>query len=585
MVFRETQGRQNQIKTYLVIALLFFILFQLLFLFFSPFVFYHEEQKVTTLGVDILNGRLRLPLWFYLDSPHLGGSIYAALLAIPFYLVFGKISLALKISGLSLAAVNFLIWARFLVKEYGLKILLPFSLLFALPPTRLLMHYFIRAGNTMEMILVISLILITAYYFLKGGAEDRRRAFFLGFLSGFSLWIQYASLAAILTFGLAWFLEDRKFLFKKIFLVFLAGFFVGLLPFLIFNFQYGFASFTADQLSDFGILNIKLARLPGKFFAFFKVILPRSFLLLSGPLLSEGVVSLVFYFLIILSLVALGFWAIRKKKSFVFLLFLFLVFSFFLMNFFNAPLNAFPAGKFAEAEDMRVFSYYYPGFFHPFLLIGLSVFLFRLLGARRKILKTLGCSFLILLLLILGNNFWANIRVPDIVKIPGKHVGFPSGEPIVDVLDIVPVGGGLYFNRYLFYLHEDIYANAYESGYHFSRSSSLFNKLLVKLDPAYREIFIIGAGHSFNLLLRKDLDFDEEKLFLGLVDNFSLEEKELFFKNTLVGEVIFFGGGKRVAISSYNRLKKIRGLSEEDGIKLKDQLMKVLAEEGLPSEN
>lgn len=171
-------------KIIFIIVALGYLLTHLAFLFFSPFAYYHEDNKVASLGQDLLSGRLRLPFWLYMDSPHSGGSIFSSLISIPFYLIFGSNYLALKFTGLFLSLLIFVILLNFLYSQYGKKIILPFSLLFIFPPPNLLIHRLIRIGNNSELVLFIVLSLITAFYFFKKKAKNSRLAGVLGFLCG-----------------------------------------------------------------------------------------------------------------------------------------------------------------------------------------------------------------------------------------------------------------------------------------------------------------------------------------------------------------------------------------------------------------
>jgi hypothetical protein len=564
-------------KEMLIISVLIFLMFQVVYLFFSPFAFYHEDQKVATLGIDLLQGKLRLPFWFYLDSPHLGGSIYTAILAVPFYFVFGKNYLALKLSGLFLAGANFLILGRFLIKKYGLKILLPFSLIFSLAPTRILMHYTARPGNTTELFLVISMGLVTGYKLLNEKSKHFWDALLFGFVSGLGLWIQYAYVAVLITIFFLWFLKNKVFFIEKKFFIFAVGLLFGLIPFIIFNYQYNFASFTADQLSDYQIINFNLKVIPQNIIYFFSSILPRSFLLLGNNYSQGVIISFIFYFLVLLSLVFLVLRMNVKEEDFKFLLFVFISFTFLTINTLRVPLNVFPHGKFADISDLSVFSYYYPGFFLPVLLIILVIFVFKLCSNGAKLLKYSGHFVLILLFLILGFNFLNNIRVKEIENISAKSVGYPSKKSITEELGIQPVGNNFYFNSYLFNKHADIYANAYEAGYHFSRNIVLFRRLLKDLDPEYRGAFISGAGNSYNRLLR-DNKFDEldSELLLHLVNDFSLSEKKVFFSNALVGEVLWFGSEEELIFDAHEQLEEVFYLDTEGKEVLNYQFTEVI---------
>lgn len=266
----------------------------MLFLFFTPYAYYNEEARIGSIGHDILfeNG-LRLPFWGYLDSPHSGGSIFSGLLAIPFYLIFGDRYLALKITALVLSLLTLILWYKLLALETGgsRKTFIFTLLFFTFATPHYVQKSVILSGNTVEL-MFFNILIIYYFWKIKKHFENNIDYLLLGVLCGFSFWVQFMSFYLLVAIVLTILCGGRlKLGITRIFFIML-GFLLGTLPLWIYNFQYRWATFTADHRvmgSKFFLFNTK------KLNNFMFVDLPASFHFLDINSIKGETLSFIVY--------------------------------------------------------------------------------------------------------------------------------------------------------------------------------------------------------------------------------------------------------------------------------------------------
>jgi len=485
------------------IILFFLFLFSRLFLiFYSPYIFHPEEIKETSLGLDLATGELKLPFWAYIDSPHAGGSIFTALVNIPFYLIFGRNYLAQKINSLFFSLLIFLFLIKILTQEYGNKIIIPLAFLFIFPTPQYLRFSFFNIGNIQEPLffLLISLYLVYKIFFKR---EDKTKNFFyLGLSIGFGLWIHYLIFTVIVTLLVIWFLKDGLFFLKKDFLRFFIGFLIGFSPFIIYNFFYEFASFNSDQVINASVLIqhpidslIKLKNL----LLFY---LPRSLQIKPTLLFKSSLISWFVYLIFLGSFFYLlkEDFKKRKKPSLEFLFIVYLIFSLLMITFTKTRLG----GIDLEWGIINNYKFYYIYFFQPFFLILTSIFIFKLSSSKRKwerIFAWFSLSFLMVIFII---NYFHLLSFNN-------------------------------FNFQLFKPNYNIHINAYEAGFSHARNKA-FLKIYHSIPDNLKLSFLRGAGANWNYFLtRRDL---EEKivLFKYQLEALEIEENVIFLKGVLKGE-------------------------------------------------
>lgn len=496
----------NKDKYFFLGLIFFYILVRLVFIATSPYSFYEEEQKPGSLGYDLLTGGLRMPFWGYLDSPHAGGSIFTALAAVPFYLVFGKNYLALKLTALAFSLIAFAVIYLYLFLLYSKKIVLPLFLFFVISTPHYLQKSMVHIGNIVEPILIILITLIFIDKIFRKSQKNPVNLFILGFLCGFGFWVQYIQLTVIILLFLIWFLSDKTFFLKKEFFYFLAFFLIGLLPFIVYNFQYNFASFTSDYFLTTEIFAFSLKNFARRVYLFFTLWLPQSFHLPDFLGFSSQTTSYIFYFLVMgLIFVSLQGRPLFKKGKFSleFLLFGYLIVSILLICLSGLPIGI----VFDKWGTMEVYSHYYVAFLQFFVFILASIGLSKLLTLKKnyKVRTWFIVSFLILVFI---NGFL-------------KSISFSN------------------FNDYLFRPMHNTCALAYETGLNYAKNLSVFTSFSQKIDKNLRHCYFLGSGAAWNNIIEKNkmrgnIDILKEELKL-----MSDQEKLIFFHSALRGEPWF----------------------------------------------
>lgn len=506
---------------FLTIIFSFFVITRLIFVFFSPHTFYDEEAKEGSLGYDLLTGGLRIPFWGYLDSPHAGGSIFTALVAVPFYLVFGKNYLALKLTALAFSLITLATIYLYLFPQYKQKLILPLLLFFVISTPHYLEKSIVHIGNIVEPILIIFLTLIFIDRIFRKDQKNFVNFAILGLLCGFGLWIQYIQLGAIIALFIIWFLKDKLFLTKRFFWVFLGFLLLGLSPFIAYNLEYKFASFTADFSINFAVVDTSVQSFLDRLILFFTYWLPQSFRIQGLGIFSSRFLSYFFY-LLILGLISYSVITKRKKLNFSLILLLYLSVTIFIICFGNFHLGSIPRGW----GGMFVHDYYYLLFLQPFLFVLASMGLAEIFKAKGK--RALGWGLSFLILVILTNGFLK-------VIIPAQ------------------------FNFYLFQPMHDTPTMVYEAGLNYALNPEVFKYFLEKIDEGFRPSYFSGAGAAWNKIIEQGKL--EEKLG-SLEKELELmgeEERVIFFNSVLKGEPWFKKGP---SARSYEELNKVLGTED-----------------------
>lgn len=507
---------------FLLIILSFFVITRLIFVSFSPYTFYDEEAKEGSLGYDLLTGGLRIPFWGYLDSPHAGGSVFTALVAVPFYLIFGKNYLALKLTALTFSLVTLAVIYFYLFPQYKERLVLPLLLFFVISTPHYLQKSVVHIGNIVEPILIIFLTLIFIDKIFRKKQKNFVNFAILGFLCGFGLWVQYIQVGAIVTLLIIWFLKERLFFIKKSFWVFFGFFILGFSPFIAYNLEYKFASFTADFSINTSVVDISLQSFFKRLILFFTYWLPQSFRIQGVGIFSSRFLSYFFY-LLVLGFIAYLMITKRKKLNFSLILLLYLSVTIFIISFGNFHIGAVPAGW----GGMFVHDYYYLLFLQPFIFVLASMGLSELLLARKKE-RLMGWGISLLLLIIIGSSF---------------------------LKAVTPIQ----FNGYLFKPMHGTSILVYEAGLHYSLNPEVFVYFLEKIDEDFRPSYFLGAGATWhNTIEKKKLEenLDNLKKELSLMSD---EERSIFFNSALKGEPYFKGG---LSYQSFLELSRVLGAED-----------------------
>ncbi len=194
-------------------------------------------------GWHVLQGEFPVFQWGY----HYMGTLQSYLDAIPFAL-FGLNRYTLNSVPLLLSLV--FIFVTYLLANEFLKnkgSALVAALLTAFGPYFLVLHgAWARHGYLETMIFGSLLMLLTAKIVFGTPTFNQRKKYFLwfGLIAGLAWWTNFLCLYYFATCGLFLLWHDKKIFFKKEFFLLLGMFFIGSLPFWIYNFTHDFASIT-----------------------------------------------------------------------------------------------------------------------------------------------------------------------------------------------------------------------------------------------------------------------------------------------------------------------------------------------------
>jgi hypothetical protein len=452
---------------------LFFILVRLIFIFFSPYSFFDEELKQVALGIELLNGKLTLPFWCYLDSPHSGGSLFTALLLIPFYLIVGKKFLALKIAALSYSVITFILIISLLRRYYPIKKLyFPFLLLFVFSTPHYLQKSVYLTGNTVEFLLVVFLFLWLIDGCLFQNKETKLSYLILGIVAGLGLWIQYLFSIFLFFFFIVWLWRRKLSIFKADLWHFVIGFTLGFSPWIIYNLIYGFPSIFSDQRIVNLLLNKNVRIFSLDFHKFKRIILedlPRSFHFLSVGGLSPKLFAYIFYFLFWLAIILIVFSRSRRggeKKIKYFWILLFII-AIGIHSFFSFPIGL----KGSKWGSMNPYFEFYLLYIQVIMFV---LFCIAYASVRQVFWGILFKGGLYIFLPVFIIQFFLTLRPFSLNK-----------KILMNLSRYRPL------------------CNAYETGFNFAVSPYVWEKVLKEIkDPELRENFLKGSAHSWKEVLK-----------------------------------------------------------------------------------
>ena len=495
-----------------VAVLSLFLIVRLLLVFYSPHVYLNEELKQASLGTDLLRGGLSLPFWCYLDSPHAGGSIFSGLSLVPFYLVFGRGYLALKIAALAYSFVAFLIVCFLLRRYYSWsKILFPLFVFFIFSTPHYLQKSLFLTGNTVEFLFAGFLFSWLIDRILINKKEGRFSYIMLGVVAGLGLWIQYLFLVFLITFFIFWIFQKGFSIFKFKFWQFCAGFGLGFSPWLIYNALYGWPSIYADarvtpllispNIEPFFFYLAKLRDL-----TWFEI--PRSFHFLPLGIISPQLIAYTLYILFWGSLLFLLFSKAEDARKRKFQLFWIKLFFISLLSFVIFP---FPVGNPGSRwGSLNPHFEFYLLFFQPVMFVIMSMAYVEFKRKKFFIPFRWGCYVFLPVMLL------QYLQMSDFSRLDktfARDLSVHTAE-----------------------------SNAYETGFNFALRPLLWKEVWNKIEiRSYREAYLKGSAEFWGSNLNSPVPavpleyldlkisyLSEQKhkeIFLRYVDEFADREK------------------------------------------------------------
>lgn len=315
---------EKRANFYFIIILIFFIVLKV-FIGLTSTDLGDSEECIRGAIAEILLSSSPDVSWFQMQQdPYTGGSIISGVLASPLFFLFGSHSFVLKLVPM-IVSILILIYTYVFVKSFfSPKAAMVTSLALLVSP-----YFFTRLsltawGGYLDSLLFTVLILLIFFkiFFSKASTpyKNNQLFFWFGFVSGLAFWDQYSILATLLLCFIFWFVFDKLFFSKKPFFIYLGSFILGAIPWLIYNFKYGFAALsypgnpgTFESLFSRVLESFNFNSL-ANFFAFS---LPSSFSFEAFSIFSPTFLNYSYYLLFVLSFFLL---VLLNKKSIVILI-------------------------------------------------------------------------------------------------------------------------------------------------------------------------------------------------------------------------------------------------------------------------
>ena len=496
------------------LVLLLFAATRLLFLLTSPHAWHVEECKPAALAVDLARGDLRLPFWLYLDSPHAGGSVFAALVAAPLFALLGNTAASAKLSGLLLSLLTVaLIFGLVRPKtddgpgteRDGWTTAAVMAALFVVCPPHYLQKSVVFVGNVLELTLGAVLMARLLPPMLRAARPPRRLVVGLGLVTGLGLWIQLGTVALLGTVLLLWFVNDRLFFVTGRFALFVLAAAVGFSPFVIYNLAYDFVPMRVDQFAGESSLLTDPLEVLWRLAHLLTADIPRSFHFFSvGPLDGRAAAYLL-YGVCLLTVAALVVGARRSLAGLparlrplrrrpvgplvpppwgVWLVYIGVVVALFAVS----PMPLGTEGSAWNSLDQE--HEHYLVFLLPLLLGVAAAGLLAMLRSRRRAVRWVGVAATVLA---------AGVSAPCFVRMVGTGTLNPAMLRPADC----------------------VCGNVRETGVTFRGHPAMMRRLLGELDPAYRLYLLQGAAFGWyqqGCDLTKPFDSEALNRTLDLLD-------------------------------------------------------------------
>ena len=530
------------------ILLVLFILFRLSILFTSIDQLYNfEELYRGAIAKEVIDG-LSLPLFDYLYTDYEGGSLFEGILAIPFFLILGQTYFSLKLVTFLISVLIFSLWYYFLNNFFGKTEAVLASILITLSPPAYTKISLTSWGNHFEsnLFAIVIIILFYKYFFaeasLKSGRESEKVSgkgfvyyFSAGAVAGVGIFFSYTFFIPLAIFLFLWFACDKKFILKKPFLIFTAGFLLGFSPVIYFNITHNFVGFNVKGVPIYEIFSEKASSGESflkKFYSMITLYLPNSFCFKNAGPVSGKIINYSYYCIFSISYLSL-LW-LNHKKVYNFCLSLFssnhkknnpeinspVLFILFLPVSFILILSLAPFKIGVILDDY--FWYRYLTSLFQFQMIIISIFISYILkkgneSRFRSFIKP--ASYLLLAVIILigisGNIGLISFTNPTNPFLYKGYNYFWLGQVVV--------------YRYGFNLENSIsvaerlnkdYRGEYYEGLGYYYGWAFFSikeeekKIFKKIDPYFQNCFYKGVGINYSLLHGKNMGFNELKKFV-----------------------------------------------------------------------
>lgn len=229
----------------------------------------YEELYRGTIAREVMLGT-DLPIWDYRADDYAGGFYPVVTLLSLFFSLFGFSMLALKAFAISHQVLTLLAWFFLLQRFASRRAAVLFSLIYTTAPFAYIKLSSVVLGDHAETCVLSALSVLVFFRMLSmEGREKRIAGFTLGLVSGFGLWFAYIygfTILAQAAYG--WIHRKEAPGIKGAIPYFAAGFAIGFLPWLVFNFIKDFSGLIVYGVPVWNLLDWRFAASREGFFLY-----------------------------------------------------------------------------------------------------------------------------------------------------------------------------------------------------------------------------------------------------------------------------------------------------------------------------
>jgi len=395
-------GFLNHYKVLLILSFLFLFL-RFILAYTSPYTYDVEACGIGNIANELIDG-LKQPYNLYEHQNNYGNTLITPFLVAFLFIILGKTSLALLLSGIIISLSILIVLYIFTKKFFNAKIAFYASILFILSPSSYSISELFVGHGHLHIAFFILLALIFFFDFYFNDVNRARDLTFFGLFSGFGIFFSNIFLFILPSCFVFWFLKDKLFFLRKSFFIFIIALLIGLTPWIYVNKQTDFAGLNLFKFGfndDYASME-KIREVSQRAINLLSYDLPNSFNF-KDIIIQKDVINYTYYFIFLASLFYLFYKnrkhimsLIRFKQGFIYarnLKQLFIIITIFFFFFIFIMSNFLVEG----AVHARQYRYLQPIF--PFIFIIIAIAIFEVSKFRKK-LSLLFLSIIILLGLI-----------------------------------------------------------------------------------------------------------------------------------------------------------------------------------------
>jgi len=354
----------------------------------------YEETTNGCLANDILSGKLLMGIFNYQAYPHSGGTLIYGLIAVPFFALFGKSIISLKLIPLIFSLITLALWFKIIEKYFDSLMALIFSGFYIFSSDLLCRGELIAWANHCESnLFTISTVWLTASLLEK---DEHRKNYAknlvaLGIIAGLGIYFDYIYAITLMAVMLTVLVAKRNIFTIKNICYFLISFIAGFSPWIFYRLQHtdpvrGKALLFSKVFTSRMDLNFSPSHIADKIIQIIINDIPFSLRYMNGFPIFGKIATFILLCVIGFSLIFYTQKLFQKHKNFFYLFPVSFLASFLFIFFFSGFYNPLIPEK--EWFFISKYRYYFPliPFLYFFAAWGINNLINRFAGTSKKYL-------------------------------------------------------------------------------------------------------------------------------------------------------------------------------------------------------